>query len=106
MERSYAEGLKMAAAVNAVQCAIASADAVCVSHLGRRAAPQRHQDAAELLATCGLKGARGKAGQLRRILEMKHAAEYDDRALTAAEIQRLVERTRRFHEWAMGASGD
>lgn len=101
MERSHEEGLYLAAAVMAVQCAIASADAVCAFLLGRVAAPQRHEDAAELLAMCGLAGAKEKAAQLRRILEMKSAAEYDDRGLTAAETTTLVERTRRLHDWAM-----
>jgi hypothetical protein len=101
MDRSHGEGMDMAAAVMAVQCAIASADAVCASTMGRVAAPQRHQDSADLLASCAIAGATEKAAQLRRILDLKSAAEYDDRAMSPTEVSTLVERTRRFHAWAM-----
>ncbi len=104
MERAHSDGMDLAAAVLAVQCAIASSDAVCASKLGRVASPQRHQDAAALLAACTVDGAKERAEQLRRILELKSAAEYDDRTLSAREVATLVERTRRLHQWAMDAS--
>jgi hypothetical protein len=96
-------GRPIAGAVLAVQCAIASADAVCVAYLGKRAAADSHEVAADLAANCPAAGARAKADQLRRILELKNAAEYDDRELTKSEFTALIERTDRFHRWAVDA---
>ena len=99
MEGALADGLSMAASVLAVQCAISCADAVSGCTLGKRAAGDSHGEAAKLLETAPARDAQKKAEQLRRILDLKYAAEYEDRALTADEVRHLVDRTRRFHAW-------
>ncbi len=99
METALAAGRLVAAAVLAVQCAIACSDAVCIARLAQRSAAGAHHEAADLLASAGAPGAADKAEQLRRILDLKYAAEYDDRNLSPSEIKALVDRTRRLHGW-------
>lgn len=105
MDASASAGRAIAGGVSAVQCAIACADAVCVAFLGKRAAGQSHEEAARLLAQSGAPGAVEHASQLKRILSLKAAVEYDDRELTAEESRTLMERTRRLHAWAKEVTG-
>ena len=99
MEGAFLDGLLMAAPVLAVQCAISCVDAVCGRTFGKRAGGESHHEAAKLLETAPARDAQKKAEQFRRILDLKYAAEYEDRDLTAAEVRTLVERTRRLHAW-------
>jgi hypothetical protein len=84
--RTYLEMAQLAAAApgaeavtvaagNVVLAAIAAADAICCSRLGRRHRGQRHDDAAALLEEVE-PGGRRLAADLRRILSEKDAAHY------------------------------
>ena len=60
-----------AAATLAIQCAISSADAICVHEKGIRSISQDHLDVCDLVAGLPLEGAEEKSKQLRKIITAK-----------------------------------
>lgn len=89
-----------AAGLNAVHCAISSADALLVYHAGVRSAGDSHHDISFLLDQhVKDKDAGPKARTLSKIIDYKHLAAYEDRELTEAEALELAKITRRFFEW-------
>jgi hypothetical protein len=98
-------GHRIAAGVEAVQAAIACADAVTVAWLGLRSVGPDHGAAVQLLRRSGAPGAGEYAGQLKRVLSVKNLMEYDDRPPTLGEARDVVERARRLHRWAAAAVG-
>lgn len=91
-----------AAASNAVHAAIAAVDAITVFHAGKRSAPQRHEDAVQLLGTLGFPESEvePRARQLRRLLGLKTKAEYMDDLVTAREAEDAVRTAERIVAWA------
>lgn len=61
-----------AAATLALQCAISSADAICVHDKGVRSISQDHLDVCDLVAQLPREGADGRAKQLRKIIGRKN----------------------------------
>lgn len=89
-----------AAGLNAVHCAISSADALLVYNAGIRSAGDSHQDITFLLVRhVKDKDASPKARTLSKILDYKYLAAYEDREITEAEAMELAKITRRFFEW-------
>lgn len=101
-QESRAAGRRQAATSNAVHAGIAAADAVAVFFLGRRSAPQRHEDAVGLLATLDLSRSEvePRERQLRRLLALKTKSEYLDEAVSAQEAEEAVLAAERLVEWA------
>ena len=95
-------GRAQAATSSAVHAAIAAVDAVMVFHAGKRSAPQRHEDAVELLGTLGLPEAEvgPRARQLRRLLGLKTKAEYLDELVSHREAADALRAAERIVEWA------
>ncbi len=91
-----------AAASNAVHAAIAAVDAVAVHRIGRRSAPQRHEDAVHLLYTLGLARdqVEPRARQLMRILGLKTKAEYTDERVSGRDAEDVVRAAGRIVAWA------
>jgi len=89
-----------AAGLNAVHCAISSADALLVYNAGIRYAGDSHHDITFLLVRhVKDKDAAPKAKTLSKILDYKYLAAYEDREITEAEAMELAKITRRFFEW-------
>ena len=89
-----------AAGLNAVHCAISSADALLVYNAGIRSAGDSHHDISFLLEQhVKDKDAGTKAKTLAKIIDYKYLAAYEDREITEAEAQELAKITRRFFEW-------
>lgn len=89
-----------AAGLNAVHCAISSADALLVYHAGVRSAGDSHHDISFLLEQhVKDKDTGPKAKTLLKIIDYKHLAAYEDREITEAEAHELAKITRRFFEW-------
>ena len=89
-----------ATGLNAVHCAISSADALLVYNAGLRSAGDSHHDISFLLEQhVKDKEIRPKAKTLAKIINYKHLAAYEDRELTEAEALELAKITRRFFEW-------
>ena len=89
-----------AAGLNAVHCAISSADALLVYHAGIRSAGDSHHDISFLLNQHVKDKDVGPKGKtLSKIIDYKYLAAYEDREITEAEALELGKITRRFFEW-------
>jgi hypothetical protein len=94
-----------AAATLAIQCAISSADAVCVYDQGVRSISQDHLDVCDLVARLPREGAEGKAGQLRKIIARKNMIQYECRSVKRADADDMVKATARFYQWVRESLG-
>jgi hypothetical protein len=81
------------AASLAVLAGIAACDAACCARLGRRSRSQDHHDAERLLAEIVPKG-RDAAKDLRRLLDLKDAAQYGVIHVSATELRSALRRAR------------
>lgn len=101
-----------AATINAVHCGISACDALTVFMIGVRHAGERHEDAVSLLQTLNLPKdtLASKGRQLSRLLEIKNAAEYEERLITQKEATEAARDAERFLEWVEqilgGVAGD
>ncbi len=89
-----------AAGTLALQCAISSADALCVYFKGVRSVSQDDFDICELVASISLPEAKDNAAALRRIIGRKTLIQYERRNVTGKEAEDLVKTTSRFFQWA------
>lgn len=89
-----------AACLNAIHCAISSADALAVFYLGERSASQSHEDAAEIVRRTGLPEAQEKSRQLLDILQLKTLVEYEPEEPTEKEARTMLKQSERFFQWA------
>lgn len=88
-----------AAGTLAVQCAISSADAICVYEKGARSISPDHFDACELVQSITLREAKEKSGSLRRIIAKKNLIQYESRSISKPEAQDIVKKADRFYKW-------
>jgi HEPN domain-containing protein len=91
-----------AAATLAVQCAISSADAICVHEKGVRSVSQDHLDVCDLVASLPLEGAQEKSRQLRKIVARKNLVQYECRSVHKADADEMVKVTTRIYQWGSG----
>ncbi len=101
-QEGLARGRRQAATSNAVHAGIAAVDAVTVFHLGMRSAPQRHEDAVQVLGRLDLprSALETRARQLRRLLALKTKSEHTDELASAREAEESVRAAQRIVEWA------
>ena len=88
-----------AAATLAVQCAISSADAICVSEKGIRCVSQNHLDVCDLVSGLGFDDASEKAKQLRKVIARKNMVQYESRTVRKNDADEIVKCTTRFYQW-------
>jgi HEPN domain-containing protein len=88
-----------AAGTLAVQCAISSADALCVFEKGIRSLSQDHFDVCELIESLPIPEAKEKAKALRKVIARKNLIQYERRNLTPSEAQEIVKLTSRLYHW-------
>lgn len=88
-----------AAATLAVQCAISSADAICVYEKGMRSVSQDHLDVCDFMAGLPLEGAQEKSRQLRKIIARKNLVQYECRSVHKADADEVVKITTRVYQW-------
>lgn len=88
-----------AAATLAIQCAISSADALCVFERGVRSGSDDHLDVCELLESLTLLEAKERAKTLRKIISRKNTVQYERRNIFQSEAQEIVKQTSRFYHW-------
>lgn len=91
-----------AAATLAVQCAISSADAICVYGKGVRSISQDHFDVCDLVAGLPLDGAEEKSKQLRKAIARKNLVQYECRSVNKSDADEMVKVTTRFYQWGSG----
>lgn len=92
------------AASLAVLAGIAASDAACCGRLGRRSRSQDHHDAERLLADIVPAG-REAAKDLRRLLDLKDAAQYGVMHVSSAELRTALRRARALLSFATEATG-
>jgi HEPN domain-containing protein len=88
-----------AAATLAVQCAISSADAICVHEKGIRSISQDHLDVCDLVAGLPLEGVQEKSKQLRKIVARKNLVQYECRSVHKSDADEMVKVTTRVYQW-------
>ena len=89
-----------AAATLAVQCAISSADAICVHEKGIRSVSQDHLDVCDLVASLSLEGAEEKSKHLRKVIARKNLVQYECRSVNKFDADEMVKVTTRVYQWA------
>ena len=99
MLRAFQASNWNAAATLAVQCAISSADAVCVHEKGVRSVSQDHRDVCDLVAKLPLEGASEKAKSLRKVIARKNMVQYECRNMYRADADEMVKMTTRVYQW-------
>lgn len=88
-----------AAATLAIQCAISSADAICVFEKGIRSISQDHFDVCDLVASLPLEEAKQKSSLLRKIISKKNLVQYERRNIYKDEAIEIIKVTTRFYQW-------
>ena len=84
-----------------MQCAISSADAVCVFHSGVRLISRDHLNVCDLVSLVPLDGAEEKAKQLRKIIARKNMVQYESRSARRSDADEMVKVTSRFYQWVL-----
>ena len=102
MENSLQTGNWNACVVNAIHCAISSADALTVFYLGFRHAGDKHQDVLQLIAQIDFepRDIQSKNRQLSSLLMIKNRAEYEERLMNKSEATNAKKAAMRYHDWA------
>jgi len=101
MESSFESGHWNACVINAIHCAINSADALTVFYLGFRHVGDRHQDVMQLLQTLDIepKELKSKGQQLLSLLAIKNIAEYEERLMDEKDAENARKACDRFYGW-------
>ncbi|UCH88725.1 MAG: HEPN domain-containing protein [Thermoplasmata archaeon] len=101
MKLSYEKKLWNSVVVNAIHCAISSADALTVYYLGFRHAGERHNDVIQLLQQLEIdkKELRTKTRQLSMLLSIKNQAEYEERLMVESDANSALKGSERFYSW-------
>jgi HEPN domain-containing protein len=84
----------------ALQCAVSSADALCVYFKGLRSVSQDDLDICELVGSIPLPEAAAQAALLRRVIGKKNLVQYERRNVTAREAEELTKAASEFYRWA------
>ncbi len=88
-----------ACATLAVQCAISSADAICVHGKGIRSISWDHLDVCDLVAGLPVEGADEKSRQLRKVILRKNMVQYESRNARKTDAEEMVKITARVYQW-------
>jgi len=99
MNESLAKRKFNATLLNAIHCAISSADALTVFYKGIRHAGERHEDIIAILNTLGLSDIQSKNRQLLDLLRIKNSAEYEEKLMTETNALDSIKNAERFFKW-------
>ena len=88
-----------AAGTLALQCAISSADAICVYEKGVRSISEDHFDVCDLVGSITLPDAKEKANLLKRVIGKKNLIQYERRNIYQSEADEIVKAAARFYQW-------
>ena len=94
------------AMVNAIHCAISATDAVCVHFLGLRPAGESHMEALAILSTIEGEDVKNACRQLKRLLEVKSAAEYGEYLFNESDAGNAVRDAERVLSFAKSKIGN
>ena len=99
MNESFAKRKFNATVLNAIHCAISSADALTVFYKGIRHAGERHEDVIALLNSLELPDIQSKNRQLLDLLRIKNSAEYEEKLMTETNALDSIKNAERFFKW-------
>ena len=99
MNESFAKRKFNATVLNAIHCAISSADALTVFYKGLRHAGERHEDVIALLNSLELPDIQSKNRQLLDLLRIKNSAEYEEKLMTETNALDSIKNAERFFKW-------
>lgn len=88
-----------AAATLAIQCAISSADAICVFEKGIRSISHDHFDVCDLVSSLPIQEAKEKSKLVRKIIAKKNLVQYERRNIYKDEALEIVKVTTKFYQW-------
>lgn len=90
-----------ATVTNAVHCGISAADALTAFFTGFRHAGERHEDALNLLKELKFDPdeIKNKSRQLQRLLQIKNAAEYEEKLMSEQDADNSLRDAERFLAW-------
>jgi len=88
-----------AAGTLALQCAISSADAICVYEKGVRSISDDHLDVCDLVGSIALPDSKEKANLLKRVIRKKNMVQYERRNVFQSEANEITKAASRFHQW-------
>jgi HEPN domain-containing protein len=88
-----------AAATLAIQCAISSADALCVFEKGEHCVSSDHFDVCDLIEALTFVEAKDKARALRKVISKKNMVQYERRNVFRDEAREIVKQSGRFFHW-------
>lgn len=100
MNAAYKDENWYSVGLEAVYCAISATNAVLAGKFGIRCTGKDHRDVITLLQDKLGNEAKGQAGTLSRIINMKNQIEYEDRLFTKEEAQEIYKRADRYFNWA------
>ncbi len=88
-----------AAGTLALQCAISSADAICVYEKGVRSISDDHLDVCDIVGSIALSDTKEKANLLKRVIRKKNMVQYERRNVFQSEATEMTKATPRFYQW-------
>lgn len=89
----------------AIQCAISSADAICIYEKGIRSVSSDHFDVCDLVGSITLPEAKEKANILKKIIGRKNLIQYERRNIYRSEADEIAKLALRFHQWVCDSIG-
>lgn len=93
MSKAAEEKMWNACVINAIHCAIASTDAICIHKLGMRSASERHSDVVVLLSSIQGEEIKQAVKHLSHLLDIKTDAEYGERLATQKDAEQAMSHT-------------
>lgn len=89
-----------ASAINSIHAVISMADAMCVYFLGKRHSGESHNETAKLFKSIkDDDDTATNANRISRVLVMKNMAEYEERLVTRAEAQKMLQDAERLADF-------
>ena len=99
MLKARENGFWTAAGLNAVHCAISSADALLVFHLGLRSVGDDHVAVVDLLTRLPFEAKREETNAFRRIIAKKNVIAYENREFRQTDALEISKSAERFYAW-------
>ena len=99
MNKSFTDQNYNSTVLNAIHCAISSADALTVFYKGVRHSGEKHEDVVALINTLGLSDISKKNRQLLNLLQIKNKAEYEETLMTESNALSSIKNAERFFSW-------
>ena len=99
MNESFNKQEYNAVVLNAIHCAISSADALTVFYKGLRHAGERHEDVISLLNTLDMKNFHNKNRQLLNLLQLQTKTLDEEKLMTESNASDSIKNASRFFNW-------